>query len=296
MSKAPPSSDYAFHTHVDELNVGQPEPQKLAREVAIAINYNGVNHAVMMATPVALEDFALGYSLTAGIVSARQQILDVEARIGQDAVHLDIALSQRAFHQYKRERKFSRRTDAGSGGCGLCGVEALEQVLNPSNMDLPRTTSGTLPSPIHLQGLRNRFSESQQERNISGAMHAAIYVDARGSTRMCREDIGRHNALDKLIGGCSRQELPLDQGFVAISSRCGLELVQKAVRCGIATLVSLSSPSDIAVRWARCYRLNLIHVPASDAPRVYSACTEWGSSAQADEKQYNNQYCEAGVL
>ena len=115
-------------------------------------------------------------------------------------------------------------------------------------------------------------------------MHAAIYVDANGDTRVCREDIGRHNALDKLIGACSKQGLSLERGFVAISSRCGFELVQKAVRCGIANLVSLSSPSDIAVRWARQHRLNLIHVPASGAPRVYST-TDTASAGARNKNQ-----------
>ncbi|MBY6189383.1 formate dehydrogenase accessory sulfurtransferase FdhD [Microbulbifer agarilyticus] len=260
---------YQFHSPTgcgDNPNHGN---QRLAEEKAVAISYNGLSHAVMLASPDALVDFAVGYSLNEGIVTDKCQIRDVETRHFDDAVCLDVTLNQRAFHQFKQARAHTRRTAAGSSACGLCGIEALEQVLSPPPIYSGRYRS--LPPAAHLLALREQLNRAQLRRNTSGALHGAIYVDASGNSRVCREDVGRHNALDKVIGACARAGLSMSHGFIAISSRCGLELVQKATRCGIGTLVTLASPSDIAVRWARKYKLNLIHVPAQTAPRVYSS-------------------------
>lgn len=252
----------------------RPASQRLPVEAAIAVNFSGINHAVMMATPTDLEDFATGFSLCNGIIASPHQILDVVAEFVDDAVVLDITLTKRAQQQYR----MVRRTMAGTSGCGLCGVEALEQALAPLHRAAGVNSEtagkpqkhGRLPPPPHLRQLRERFQQSQTQRMTSGAMHAALFVDGEGTTRMCREDIGRHNALDKLLGACARANIGLDCGFIAITSRCSLELVQKAVRAGASTLVSLASPSDISVRWAQKYRVNLIHQTAQDVSRVYS--------------------------
>ncbi|GAB2520435.1 formate dehydrogenase accessory sulfurtransferase FdhD [Microbulbifer agarilyticus] len=284
---------YTFYSaeprHRASHNVRQYGKQYLAQENAIAISYNGLNHAVMLASPEALEDFAIGYSLSAGIVTDKRQVLDIEAQHRDDAVCLDVTLNQRTFQQFKHRRAHERRSLAGSSGCGLCGVEALDQVLAPQSASPERHQP--LPPSEHLLQLRERLNRAQLHRNVSGALHGAIYVDTAGNTAVCREDVGRHNALDKLIGACSRTDLPLAQGFVAVSSRCGLELVQKATRCGIGTLVALASPSDIAVRWARTYKLNLIHVPARAAPRVYSS-----DEIASTDNPVTDRLCEASTV
>lgn len=243
--------------------------QLLAPEIAVGISYNGLNHAVMMATPEDLEDFALGFSFTSGIVDQREQILDVEMASVEEGVLLEITLSQRALSRLKQQR----RNLAGSSGCGLCGVEALSQVLSIDGVAEEKLSCdffSPLPPIPHLSELRGRFLAAQKNRQLRGAMHCALYVDQSGETVLCREDIGRHNALDKLLGACLVEGVDIRRGFVAITSRCSLELIQKSVRAGVGTLVSLSSPSDISVRWARRYRLNLLHQPANDAPRIYS--------------------------
>lgn len=243
--------------------------QPLAREVAVGISYNGLNHAVMMATPEDLENFALGFSFTSGIVDQREQILDVEMALVEEGMLLEITLSQRALSRLKQQR----RNLTGSSGCGLCGVEALSQAFSIDRVAEEKLTCDffpPLPPVAHLTELRERFLAVQTSRQLRGAMHCAIYVDQSGITRLCREDIGRHNALDKLIGACMAEGLDIRRGFVAITSRCSLELIQKSVRAGVGTLVSLSSPSDISVRWAQRYRLNLLHQPAGDAARIYS--------------------------
>ncbi|MCU5784827.1 formate dehydrogenase family accessory protein FdhD [Alcanivorax balearicus MACL04] len=243
-----------------------PEPvsddQPLAAEVAVAISYNGINHAVMMATPNDVEDFVTGFTLTAGLVDNHHAIYDIDLTLLEDAIQVDVTLSGRAFATFKQRR----RGQAGSGGCGLCGVEALDQALPP----LPARDTAPLPPLAHLAGLRERFQATQALARDSGAMHAAVYVDGAGKTRLCREDIGRHNALDKLIGACARAGLDPASGFFAITSRCGLELIHKAVRAGAGTLVSLSAPSSLSVRQARRSRLNLIHQPHRGVPRLFS--------------------------
>ncbi|MBM1144470.1 formate dehydrogenase accessory sulfurtransferase FdhD [Alcanivorax sp. ZXX171] len=254
-----PSPRFAYREYGADGVGGE---QALAAEVAVAISYNGINHAVMMATPEHLEDFVAGFTLTAGLVDDVRALYDIELTAHDDAMEVAVTLSSRAFAGFKQQR----RGQAGTGGCGLCGVEALDQALPP----LPVRERATLPPRAHLDGLRERFDATQRLARHSGAMHAAIYVDGAGETRICREDIGRHNALDKLIGACARQGLDPAGGFLAITSRCGLELIHKAVRAGAGTLVSLSAPSSLSVRQARRSELNLIHQPRHGAPRLYS--------------------------
>ncbi|SDZ82139.1 formate dehydrogenase accessory sulfurtransferase FdhD [Microbulbifer marinus] len=263
---APAPLQYLHWTDRGAGDLSIPADQQLAEETAVAISYNGVNHAVMMATPEDLEDYALGFSVGNGVVSDPKHILDVEVHRDGDTVCLDIRLNQRAYHALKR----ARRALAGNSGCGLCGVEAISQALAPLRQHRAATGHGALPDPAHLHSLRERIRRAQRHLQRSGAMHAAIYVDVNGKTLWCREDIGRHNAMDKLLGACLQRGVQLQHGFVAITSRCSLELVQKAVRAGVGTLVSLSAPTDMCVRWARENHLNLLHQPAQAPARLYS--------------------------
>ncbi|MBC9249336.1 formate dehydrogenase family accessory protein FdhD [Pseudomonas alcaligenes] len=240
----------------------------LAAECALAISYNGLSHAVMMVSPGDLEDFVRGFSLSAGLVESIDDIYDIQLKGLGEARQAEVRISSRAFWALKRQR----RQLAGASGCGLCGVEALEQAL-PQLTPLPPTP---LPPAAHLQQLRPRIAEAQLQARSSGALHAALFVDEQGSIRLCREDIGRHNALDKLIGALQDEGLDGRAGFAVVTSRCSLELLHKAVRAGIGSLVSLSAPTALTVDWARHHHLNLIHLPHQHAPRVYSPapCSE----------------------
>ncbi|WP_437881705.1 formate dehydrogenase accessory sulfurtransferase FdhD [Pseudomonas sp. LRF_L74] len=238
----------------------------LADECALAIAYNGISHAVMMTTPGDLEDFVAGFSLSAGIVDSIDDVYDIEISGCGDARQASVQISSRAFWSLKDQR----RQLAGTTGCGLCGVEALEQAL-PALRVLP---ASPLPPARHLHGLRQRIDEQQRLARRSGAVHAALFVDGQGEILRCREDIGRHNALDKLIGALLRDGLDARAGFAVVTSRCSLELIHKAVRAGLSTLVSLSAPTALTVQWARKHNLNLIHVPHHSAPRVYSPAPE----------------------
>ena len=242
----------------------------LASECALALSFNGLNHVVMMVSPNDLEDFVLGFSLSCGAVESIDEIYDLRLSGAGEALQADIQISSRAFWNLKQQR----RQLAGASGCGLCGVAALEQALP----QLPRLNAQPLPPAEHLHALRERIEAAQFQARSSGALHAALFVDARGSLALCREDIGRHNALDKLIGALKRGKFDCASGFAVVTSRCSLELLHKAVRAGLTTLVSLSAPTALTVDWARRHGLNLIHLPHHSAPRVYSP-----APAEADQ-------------
>ncbi|MHC8330735.1 formate dehydrogenase accessory sulfurtransferase FdhD [Pseudomonas sp. LB3P25] len=238
----------------------------LAEEVALAIAYNGISQAVMLVTPTDLEDFIVGFSLGSGIIEDACDIYDLQLSGSGSAQYAQVTIANRAFWNLKQQR----RQMAGTSGCGLCGVEAVEQALP----DLKVLPGAPLPPAEWLDGLRQRIGAFQPLGQYSGAVHAAVFMNSQGQLLLGREDIGRHNALDKLIGGLIRQKIPTTGGLAIVTSRCSLELIQKVLRAGIQTLVSLSSPTGLAVQWARRHNLNLIHLPQKSAPRVYSPATE----------------------
>ncbi|VVQ10109.1 Sulfur carrier protein FdhD [Pseudomonas fluorescens] len=238
----------------------------LAEEVALAIAYNGISQAVMLVTPTDLEDFIVGFSLGSGIIIDASDIYDLQLTGAGSAQYAQVTIANRAFWNLKQQR----RQMAGTSGCGLCGVEAVEQALP----DLKVLPGAPLPPIEWLDGLRQRISAFQPLGQYCGAVHAAVFMNASGELLLGREDIGRHNALDKLIGGLIRQKISTDGGLAIVTSRCSLELIQKVLRAGIQTLVSLSAPTGLAVQWARRHNLNLIHLPQKSAPRVYSPAME----------------------
>lgn len=238
----------------------------LAEEVALSIAYNGISQAVMLVTPTDLEDFIVGFSLGSGIIEDANEIYDLQLSGSGSAQYAQVTIANRAFWNLKQQR----RQLAGTSGCGLCGVEAVEQAL-PELKVLP---GAPLPPAEWLDGLRQRIGAFQPLGQYSGAVHAAVFMNDKGELLLGREDIGRHNALDKLIGGLVRRNIPISGGLAIVTSRCSLELIQKVLRAGIQTLVSLSSPTALAVQWARRHNLNLIHLPQKNAPRVYSPALE----------------------
>ena len=238
----------------------------LAEEVALAIAYNGISQAVMLVTPTDLEDFIVGFSLGSGIIQDATDIYDLQLTGSGSAQYAQVTIANRAFWNLKQQR----RQLAGTSGCGLCGVEAVEQALP----DLQVLPGAPLPPVEWLDGLRQRIGAFQPLGQHCGAVHAAVFMNDQGELLMGREDIGRHNALAKLIGGLVRQNIPTAGGLAIVTSRCSLELIQKVLRAGIQTLVSLSSPTGLAVQWARRHNLNLIHLPQKNAPRVYSPTLE----------------------
>lgn len=257
-----PSAGAVLHPYVEIGAAGSSAAIPLASECALSLSYNGIAHAVMMVSPGDLDDFALGYSLSAGLITSASDVHDMDITGEGAQRHAALQISHRAFHALKQHR----RAIAGTSGCGLCGVELMTQAL-PELEPMPRAV---LPPTEHFEHLRERIGHFQALAQVSGAMHAALFFNSAGEIVQCREDIGRHNALDKLIGALHHQHIDCRQGFAVVTSRCSLELIQKAVRVRLATLVSLSAPTALSVEWAGRYGLNLIHIPHHSAPRLYT--------------------------
>lgn len=252
-----------------DLNNQARHQAVLAEETALAISYNGISQAVMMVTPNDLEDFVLGFSLSNRLIARPEELYDTQLAGQGEARQAELTIASRAFAGLKQQH----RQLAGSSGCGVCGIAALEHALPTMS---PLSPAPLPPARLFAQ-LRQRLTEHQQLAQPSGALHAALYLDNQGEVLFCREDIGRHNALDKLIGAIYRAGLSPHEGMVVMTSRCSLELIQKAVTTQIGTLVTLSAPTALTVQWARRYRLNLIHLPHHSGPRLYSPAADSSS-------------------
>lgn len=214
----------------------------LAQEVPVALVYNDISHAVMMASPTDLEDLALGFSLTEGILAHPHECYDLELREEAQglAVYLTIA-SQRLAELKQRRRSLTGRT-----GCGLCGTEALEHAIRP----IPAVTAPHLDDAAIQQAL-GELADHQPLKAATGAVHGAAWCDLHGRIQRVREDVGRHNALDKLIGSLARDAATLAEGFVLVSSRASYEMVHKCASAGIGALVAVSAATALAVEQAR---------------------------------------------
>ncbi|QUX95242.1 formate dehydrogenase family accessory protein FdhD [Marinomonas sp. CT5] len=242
----------------------------LVEEIPLAISVNGIAHAVMMVTPVNLDAFTIGFARTEGIIEHINDVRDISTQHAHTypnitSIAINLEISPRRFAQFKHKKQ----THLGATGCGLCGVESLSEAI-PELSPLP--TSHPLKEK-DLASLRKTLSEYQVLGKQTGAVHAALLISSTGEAICCMEDIGRHNALDKIIGYALQQDINLHNHSVLMSSRCSTELVQKAVRVGLSRLIHLASPSTLAVKLAQHYGLTLIHLPKQDEPRVFSSST-----------------------
>ncbi|QSP95676.1 formate dehydrogenase accessory sulfurtransferase FdhD [Marinobacter salinisoli] len=229
---------------------GTPGLDRVAEEIPVALVYNGVSYAVMMASPTDLEDFALGFSLTEGILDRADQLFGLDVMANELGLSVDMHIAGECLARLKARR----RNFAGRTGCGLCGVESLEQAI-PA---VASVTPAPVPRDGAVQAALTRLREHQQLQEQTGATHAAAWCDARGHILCAREDVGRHNALDKLIGARLRAGGALQDGFVLVSSRASYEMVQKCASVGISCLVALSAPTALAIRLARQAGMTLI--------------------------------------
>lgn len=226
----------------------------IAEEVPVALVYNGISHAVMMSTPADLEDFALGFSLSEGIVQHAGEVYGIELHKAETRYGTGIEVQLSIAAQRQAELKQQRRNLTGRTGCGLCGAESLQQAIRP----IGQVPAAPLPGPTALENALDALREQQPLQALTGASHGAAWCDMHGKILCLREDIGRHNALDKLLGALTRQDRNLHQGFVLVSSRASYEMVYKTARCGISTLVAVSAPTRLACDIAAQSGLNLI--------------------------------------
>lgn len=231
-------------------------------EAPVAFLYNGESFAVMMATPESLQDFALGFALSEGIVASPDEFHLVDIVHHDEGVALHAAIPQRRFDALQERR----RGMEGRSGCGLCGVESLQAALRP----VPRVAT---PATVTTAAIRAALAELalQQPLNTqSGGVHAAGFVHAGGL--LVREDVGRHNALDKLIGAMATQAKPLaaEAGFLVITSRASYEIVHKAATAGIGIVVAISAPTDLAIHTAEDAGITLAAFARGDLLNVYT--------------------------
>ena len=216
----------------------------------VALIYNGISHAVMLATPADLEEFALGFSLSERLIASPADLRDIEIVPGQLGIEIRMEISARAFHGFKA----GRRQLAGRTGCGLCGQESLEQAILPIP---PVAQQLSVPAGALARAIA-QLPERQILHQASGGVHAAAWFGADGEILLLREDIGRHNALDKLIGALRQRRIDLAGGFAVITSRASHELVYKAAHSGIELLAAVSAPTALAVRNAEIAGLTLV--------------------------------------
>jgi FdhD protein len=224
---------------------------RVAEEVPVALLYHGVSHVVMLATPADLEDLAAGFTLSEGIVANAQEIHSVESMQRDDGsfeVRIGIA-SERFSGLLRRERNLTGRT-----GCGLCGAAKLEDAIRePSNV-----SGGVEVSIADLHGALSGIRSYQHVNALTGSVHAAAWVLPGNGIQLVREDVGRHNALDKVIGALARKQVDISQGWFLITSRASYEMVQKSATVGASLLAAVSAPTAFAVRLAQSSGLTLV--------------------------------------
>ena len=234
----------------------------VAEEVPVALVYNGISHVVMLATPMDLEEFGVGFSLSEGIVQSAREVRDVEVRAVASGIEVQMTIAPERFMGLKARR----RNLAGRTGCGLCGTESLEQAIR----QLPAIAARPIvpPAAIHVafDGLRSR----QPLHRLTGASHAAAWANPDGTLELVREDVGRHNALDKLIGAMAKEKRGFSEGFAAITSRASSEMVQKAATVGIQVVCAISAPTTLAVKLAQETGVTLIAFARGDRHTVYA--------------------------
>jgi FdhD protein len=224
----------------------------IPEETPIAFTYGGSTHAVMMATPADLEDFAVGFALTEGLVDRLDDAGEVEV------VASELGLELRTWLGGDRQEAYAarKRSMAGPTGCGLCGVESLEAATRA----LPTLENALTVSAEGLIEAMDRMPAEQTINQETRAVHAAAFWNPASGALIVREDVGRHNALDKLAGALARQGLAASQGVVLMTSRVSVELVQKAARIGAPIIAAVSAPTALAVRNAEKCGMTLVAV------------------------------------
>ncbi len=236
--------------------------EMVAEEVPVALVYNGISHAVMLATPSCLEDFAVGFSLTEQIVFSQAEIFDIDTVVGSEGIEVHLTIAGDRTYALKEKR----RSMAGRTGCGICGAENIAHAIRHPK-PLSRSIDVTASS-VHAGFME--LSKRQSLHQMTGAVHAAAFVTPSGNVQLVREDVGRHNALDKLIGALAIKGIDAGAGMALVTSRASYEMVQKTVSAGISLLAAISAPTALAVSLAVESGLTLLGFARGNQYVVYS--------------------------
>jgi FdhD protein len=235
---------------------------RIAGEVPVALTYNRVSHVVMMATPADLEDFGLGFSLTEGVIDEVSDLLSTRVILRDDGMELAMSIVESCFDRLATRR----RNLTGRTGCGLCGAESLEQAMR-----YPKPVGvNVVISNEALQAAMAALPSQQPLQSVTGAVHCAAWCGLEGDILALREDVGRHNALDKLIGHLRRAEFAAAEGFVVVSSRASYEMVFKAAATGMELLAAVSAPTTLAVDFALRAGLTLVGFARPGRHNIYT--------------------------
>jgi len=239
----------------------------VAEETAVALVYNGISHAVMMATPCDLEDFARGFSLTERIVEKPSEIYDIEVEdIAIESGGRGIEVRLKIAAQRMAGLQERRRSLAGRTGCGLCGVDSLDAALRP----VPVSRAVGTVARAAIERAMAALPGQQRINKLNGATHAAGWAAADGALVLVREDVGRHNALDKLGGALAKSGSAGAGGFVVVTSRCSYEMVQKAAALGAVAIAAVSAPTSLAIETAEQAGIGLVAFVREDRLTVYA--------------------------
>jgi FdhD protein len=234
----------------------------IPEETPIALTYGRATFAVMMATPADLRDFALGFSLSEGIVQHKEEIEALDVVAIDDGVELRMDLApERRDGLARRQRRI-----VGPGGCGLCGMDSLAEAIRP----VARVVSGVTFTAAEIRSALAAMPETQQLNTLTKAVHAAAFWAPEHGIVATREDVGRHNALDKLLGSLAWSGRNAAEGMVLLSSRVSVEMVQKSAVLGAPMVVAVSAPTALAVRTAEAAGLTLVGVARHDAFEVFT--------------------------
>ena len=241
---------------------------EVAKECPVALVYNDISHVVMMASPNHLESFSVGFSLSEGIVNSLDDIYSIEVNQIEAGIEVSLDISNQCFINLKDRR----RSLAGRTGCGICGVESLENIRIPKKL----ISSDSHISGAVIDGAISQLKNHQPLQELTGSVHGAAWCDNNGKITELLEDVGRHNALDKLIGTLAlNKELTrekLNSGFLLISSRASYEMVQKAAMANISVLVAVSAPTTLAIDVAESVDMTLIGFARKNRHVCYSHC------------------------
>ena len=221
----------------------------MPEEVPLAILFNSQNYAVMMGTPADFEDFATGFAIAEGLVAQASDITGILVLPSEQGFAIDLSIAE---EKLNRDR-MAKRAIEGRTGCGLCGIEDIRDAIRMPGRSVPHVAL----SPQAIARAYEELPRHQPMSRINRTVHAAAWCSVDGAILIVREDVGRHNALDKLIGALARAGTDLSSGFVLMSSRCSFELVQKCAIAGIGALATVSAPTALALSLAAQARLKL---------------------------------------
>ncbi len=234
----------------------------VAAEVPVALSYNSIPHVVMMATPQDLEDMGVGFTVSEGLVADPSELRDVQLDLSSGDYELRLSVTgSRLTQMLERRRNLTGRT-----GCGVCGAETIEDAIRRP----PPVAAGGQIAREHVAGALRSLKALQPLGAQTGSLHAAAWVDWSGNIQFVREDVGRHNALDKLIGARLRAQQDFAAGFAMVTSRASYEMVQKAATVGIRMLVAVSAPTALGVKLAEECGVTLVGFAREDQQVIYA--------------------------